>query len=99
MKIVEVKNETDITLIVSGRVDSVSYMDLQNSILAAFQKTNNLYLDMADVSYISSAGIRAMLVGSRTAAAKGGVFKCCKVVPEVYNVINMMGYAELLLEK
>ena len=99
MKIVEVKNEADITLEISGRVDSVSYMDLQNSILAAFQKTNTLYLDMANVTYISSAGIRVLLVGHKTAVAKGGVFKCFNVIPEVFSVIKMMGFADFIIKK
>jgi anti-anti-sigma factor len=63
MEITEKKNEGQIILEVSGSVDTVTSPELQSSILTSFQKSKELVLDMSGVPYMSSAGLRALLIG------------------------------------
>ena len=72
MTVNEIKNEGEIVLEVEGRVDTTTAPELQQDILVAFQKEKNIVLNFEKVEYISSAGLRALLIGEKTAKSKGG---------------------------
>ncbi len=96
MQVTEIKEEGSITLKVEGQVDTVTAPELQKSILAAFQKTSSVMLDMSGVPYMSSAGLRALLIGQKTAASKKGEMKLTGVQDSVMQVFNMSGFAKVL---
>lgn len=96
MQVTEKKGENSLILEVSGQVDTVTAPELQTSILTAFQKTANVYLDLSDVAYMSSAGLRALLIGQKTAASKGGKLIIKGVQDPVMQVFNMSGFSKVL---
>lgn len=96
MKITETRTEQGIILKTEGRVDANTYMELQEKILRAFQKDNHLELDFEQVSYISSAGLRVLLIGQKTAAAKSGSMVLKNVCSDVMKVIKMSGFDKIL---
>ena len=63
MTITETNNGEAIELAITGRVDTLTSRELQDTIIAAFQKKKNVILNFASVEYISSAGLRALLLG------------------------------------
>ncbi len=96
MTISEVKGENSIQLSVEGQVDTVTAPELQQKILTCFQKTKDVVLDLAGVGYMSSAGLRALLLGQKTAVSKGGSMKVVNVQPAVMQVFNMSGFVKVL---
>ena len=96
MTINEIKRESSIQLSVDGQVDTVTAPELQQAILTAFQKTKELVLDLQNVAYMSSAGLRALLLGQKTASSKGGKMVVINVQPVVMQVFNMSGFAKVL---
>lgn len=96
MKIIEKREDDKIILSVEGRIDTNSSVKLQTMILQSFQKTKHLELDFARTEYITSAGLRALLIGQKTAASKGGSMKLLHVCPVIMNVFNMSGFAKIL---
>ena len=96
MTINEVKGENSIQLSVEGQVDTVTAPELQQKILTCFQKTKDVVLDLAEVGYMSSAGLRALLLGQKTAVSKGGSMKVVNVQPAVMQVFNMSGFVKVL---
>jgi anti-anti-sigma factor len=96
MQITEKKEENLITLEVNGQVDTVTAPELQTAILTAFQKCANVMIDMNGVAYMSSAGLRSLLIGQKTAASKGGSLKLTGVQEPVMQVFNMSGFAKVL---
>ena len=96
MTIVEKRNEGTIQLEVEGRVDTVTSPELQKTILQAFQKGNTIIIDLAKVDYISSSGLRALLIGQKTAGSKGGTMKLLHVCEGVMKVFEMTGFAKML---
>ncbi len=99
MEITEKKNEGQIILEVSGSVDTVTSPELQRSILTSFQKSKELVLDMSGVPYMSSAGLRALLIGQKTAASKGGTMTVTGVQSTVMQVLEMSGFSKVLTIK
>jgi len=92
----EIKGETSIQLSVDGQVDTITSPELQQKILTTFQKTKNVVLDLGHVGYMSSAGLRALLIGQKTATSKGGTLKVVNVQPAVMQVFNMSGFSKVL---
>ena len=57
MEIQCIADQDIVTLILSGRIDTITSPKFQEEILKAFQKGNHLILDFNSVEYISSAGL------------------------------------------
>ncbi len=96
MTITENRTESTIIICVEGRVDTNTSPKLQESILKAFQKGDNLVIDFKKCAYLSSAGLRALLIGQKTANSKGGTMKLINVPELIMNVFNMSGFLKIL---
>ncbi len=96
MQINETKNDDWIQLSVEGQVDTITSPQLQQSILTAFQKSKNVVLNLDQVPYMSSTGLRALLLGQKTAASKGGTMRVINVQPTVMQVFQMSGFDSIL---
>ena len=53
-------------------------------------------MDFLNVEYISSAGLRALLIGHKTATSKGGSMKLTNVSEGVMNIFDVTGFATIL---
>ncbi len=96
MTIEEVKTESGIQLNVEGKIDSNTYAEFQSDILKAFQKTNNVVINLEKTMYISSAGLRALFLGQKTASSKGGAMKIINVNDSVMDVFRVTGFDKAL---
>jgi anti-anti-sigma factor len=55
-----------------------------------------LVLDLAEVDYVSSAGLRSLLVVAKKVQSIHGRLALCCLTPMVLNVINISGFQQLL---
>lgn len=96
MKISEKKEGEFLVLSVEGKVDTVTAPQLQTAILSAFQKSDNVKIDCAQLLYTSSAGLRAFLIGQKTASSKGGKLVICNVSEMVMTIFKGTGFDKAL---
>lgn len=96
MTIVETDCGSYIRLVVDGRVDTNTSPQLQQAILNSFQKKKDLVIDFLNVPAISSAGLRALLIGQKTAVSKQGSMKLTNVSSVVKKVLDMSGFSSIL---
>ena len=96
MTIAETRREGMVQLDVEGRVDTNTSPELQKRILQAFQKGSTVILNLEAVDYISSSGVRALLIGQKTASSKGGSMKLMHVRDSVRKVFDMTGFSQML---
>ncbi len=96
MTIDVVKVEDQTQLDVHGRVDVNALNDFQSEILKAFQKSKTVIVNFADTPYISSAGLRALLIGQKTAESKGGKFVIINANETVADVMRVTGLGKVL---
>ena len=89
-------NGDSVTLAVEGRVDTATSPALQAAILEAFQGAKNLTLDFEKGPYISSAGLRALLIGQKTATSKGGSMELIHVSEMVMSILDTVGFTDIL---
>lgn len=82
----------------AGRLDAITAEMAQNSILGNFTpQSPKVALNAAALDYISSAGLRVMLMGMKTAAKiAGGCFRIVNPSPVVRHIIGECGLTESL---
>ena len=93
----EIKTQSEgnkLTITVSGRVDTVTAPELEAGL--KFGDATCVVLDLGDVPYMSSAGLRLLLVAQKTMLAKGGEFLIANVQPAVKEVLVVTGFANIL---
>ena len=96
MTIEEVKSGDMLQLNIKGKVDAIAAPELQTEVLKSFQKSKNVILNFAEVTYISSAGLRALLIGQKTASSKGGKFLIINCNETVMDVLRVTGLEKVL---
>ena len=96
MNMVKTVNEEATILSVEGRIDAMNSKDLQEAIIGAFQSAKNVVVDFENVVYIASAGLRALLLGQKTAVSKSGMMKLIHVGGDVMEVLRMTGFQSAL---
>ncbi len=96
MTIDEVRSDEKLQLNIHGKVDALSSNELQNEVLKAFQKSSYVILNFADVNYISSAGLRALLIGQKTASSKNGKFLIINTNEAVAEILRVTGLLKVL---
>ena len=72
MTITENKTPISIELVIAGRLDTGTAPELEVKLKAIPHDTQTLYLNMKDVSYISSAGLRVVLLAHKLLLPSGG---------------------------
>jgi len=83
-------------LLVSGRVDTLTTKSLEAELMAALKKNKSVILDFGDVAYISSAGLRSLLLGHKTAVSKGGEMQLRNSGESVMSVLKSVGFDKVL---
>ena len=93
----EIKKNAEATVIeVVGRLDTTSAPALEKAINEDIVDTKNLVLDLKGVQYISSAGLRVLL-GAQKKMQKIGSMKVTNVCEAVMEVLEMTGFADILV--
>ena len=83
-----------LTIAVSGRVDTVTAPELAAGL--KFGDAKNVVIDLTDVPYMSSAGLRLLLTAHKTLFAKGGELQIANVQPSVREVLDITGFSDIL---
>jgi len=90
------RNEEKTTLAVLGRLDTGTAPKLQETLLSEFGAANHIELDFTGLVYISSAGLRVLLLGEKTAKARGGRQTIVNASPDINEVFEITGFSGIL---
>ena len=85
-----------LTLALEGRLDTTTAPKVQDELIPAFGEAKEVILDFAKLAYVSSAGLRVLLMGEKTAKAKGGKQMLVNVSDEIMEVFEMTGFSGVL---
>lgn len=96
MEIKEVKKDKEIVLKVSGRIDTNTSGALQSELLKVLQKTDMLTVDLAEVPYVSSAGLRTFLIAQKTVSAKNKKMVIINASEMILNLFASSGFSKIL---
>jgi anti-anti-sigma factor len=98
MEILRSQSGSKTVLALKGRLDTVTAPQLQSVLLPIFDESPQaeVELDFKGLEYVSSAGLRVLLLGEKTAKGKGGVMSLSGVGEEVREVFEMTGFSDIL---
>lgn len=91
----EVKRNTAVVMI-SGRVDSVTAAALDEQLSKIAHENNRLVFDLSGVTYLSSAGVRAVVKTMQSAEKSGGGVVLANVSEVVGKVLETVGMTQML---
>ncbi len=78
-----------------GRLDTNTSASFENQIREAAEKVDEFVFDFAKLDYISSAGLRVLLVSQKTMSKKGGM-KIINVSETVMEILEVTGFSDIL---
>ena len=88
--------DTTLTMSIEGRIDTQTAPELQTAIKDSIEGVNQLVLDFTQVSYISSAGLRAVLSAQNWMDAKNGSMVIRGAARAIVNVFKVTGFDTFL---
>ncbi len=96
MEIVWDRIDNILTISLKSRLDAFGASQLDEAV-KKFIKDDDFFvvIDMRDVSYLSSGGIRTLLVIEKMLKKKGGMIQLCNVNPYPLKVLEMAGFDQL----
>ncbi len=90
------KNFSDVnTIVLSGRLDTVTAPQLEAELEKILSDSDALVLDMANLEYISSAGLRVILKAQKAMNIKG-TMKLIHVGESIMEVFDITGFSDFL---
>ena len=97
--------ETDVTLergmvvvAVAGRIDFAVAAEFEARVrpFLNVEEIRGLILDIAEVTYVSSGGLRVMLMASRALTRRSGGFAVCSPSGAIRGLIKGAGFSDML---
>jgi anti-anti-sigma factor len=81
---------------VAGRLDSATVPTVEDALLAPIQRGVGVVYDLADLRYISAAGVRLIVAAVRRAEAVQARVAFARVPAEVAETLSVSGFAMFL---
>lgn len=75
-----------------GSIDGKTAPQIREELSAALQQVQKLIIDMSRVDYLSSAGLRLLLLLYREITARNGKLVLLRVSPEIRTVMSHTGF-------
>ena len=91
----KLENNT-LTFTLKGRLATATSPQLQDVLIPAFDEAKEIILDFTGIAYVSSAGLRVLLIGQKAAQAKEATMKIRGVPDEIMEVFEMTGFSNIL---
>ena len=88
-------NETELTVSLTGRLDTTTAPELEKELKTSLDGVTALIIDMAALDYISSAGLRVLL-SAQKAMNKQGEMKVVHVNETIMEIFEVTGFTDIL---
>ena len=80
-----------------GRIDGQNALDFQSAIDTTIGDSNlAVVLDLSDLDYISSAGLRVILLLTKTLRSRNVQFSMCAISEAVKEVFEISGFGKII---
>ena len=93
------RNEThdqNIVVPLTGRLDVLACSELEGRLVAVIESgVKMLVLDVAALEYISSAGLRVLIVAAKKVRANGGDMAFASAGPNIMKILEISGFTKM----
>lgn len=81
----------------AGQIHSANAAEIEAQLNAQVQSgEHKMLIDMTDLAFISSAGLRVLLVMAKRLKQEGGKLVLCALNPQVLEVMEISGFLSIL---
>ena len=96
MTITKTANGSELTIALEGRLDTNTSPNLEAELKLSLGPVTSLILDLAELSYVSSAGLRVLLMAQKTMNGKKGdmVIRHCSA--DIMDIFDVTGFVDIL---
>ncbi len=95
LKITRTENGSSLCLALEGRLDTNTAPELESELKGRLDSVKELTIDMAELSYLSSAGLRVLLGAQKTMNRQGGM-RVTNVNETVMEIFEITGFLNIL---
>ena len=88
-------NGSKLNMALVGRLDTTTSPELEEELKTSLDDIQELVFDFAQLEYISSAGLRVLLVAQKI-MNKQGSMKVCNVNEMIMEVFEVTGFVDIL---
>lgn len=88
-------NSESLSVKIIGRLDTTTAPELESEMTASLNGVKDLVLDLAELEYVSSAGLRVILKTQKTMNNQGAM-KLIHVNESVMEVFDITGFSDIL---
>ena len=96
MKITKNMNGTELTIALEGRLDTTTAPQLENELKGSLCDIKELILDLNQLDYISSAGLRVLLAAQKQMTKQLGKMEIRNVNETVMEVFEITGFVDII---
>jgi len=97
MDIYEERKDGFLVLGLEGRLDATNSKMFEDKILAVIDEgERQLVIDLSQLNYVSSAGLRVFLLASKRLSPAGGKLVLCSLQEPVKEVFEIVGFFSIL---
>ena len=95
MNINKIKNGSELTIALEGRLDTTTAPQLEEELKVALPGVTTLTWDMSSLAYLSSAGLRVLLAAQKQ-MNKQGSMKVTNVNETIMDIFEVTGFVDVL---
>ena len=95
MTINKIKDGTSLTVSVEGRLDTLTYPELEKFLLENLEGVTDLVFDFVKLDYISSAGLRVLL-STQKKMNKAGTMVVKNINDDIREIFDITGFSDIL---
>ena len=94
---IEIKHGTETVICLSGQLDTLSSPDLEKEITNILEgNAQNVVRVGGKLTYISSAGLRLLLILQKKMGQKGGTFVLRNIQDNIMEIFKITGFSSFL---
>ena len=94
---VDQAEDTALVISVVGRIDGVNAQEFYNSLSKKINGSDNpVVLDLEKLTYISSAGLRSILLIAKTLKGRNTRFMLCSLPDPIKEIVEIAGFDKII---
>ena len=95
MTITKTQNGSELTVVVAGRLDTMTAPELEKELNESLKGVTALTFDLIKLDYVSSAGLRVLLSAQKK-MNKQGEMKLIHVNETIMEIFEVTGFSDIL---
>lgn len=92
MQIIKNEEKNRLIVYVDGRIDTLTASDFEKQLIELINNNKDVIIECSKIEYISSAGLRSLLVLEKLAAVKKINIVLCRLPELVREVLEISGF-------